>query len=93
VKFGEGHPIEVTVSRDGGFALLSVRDQGIGVPAEQQGRIFDRFERAVPARNYGGLGLGLYITRRVAEAHGGSVSVSGDHGKGATFTVRLPLRA
>jgi signal transduction histidine kinase/CheY-like chemotaxis protein len=91
VKFGEGNPIEVTVSRDGGFAVLSVRDRGIGVPAEQQRRIFDRFERAVPARNYGGLGLGLYITRRVVEAHGGSVSVSGDHGKGATFTVRLPL--
>jgi signal transduction histidine kinase len=53
-------------------------------------RIFERFERAVPARNYGGLGLGLYIARRIVEAHGGQIAVASESGQGATFTVLLP---
>src|SRR5207253_29730 len=80
-KFGAGKPIEVTVERIGDSAFLRVRDQGIGIRPEDTERIFDRFERAVSTRHYGGLGLGLYITRRVAEAHGGSISVVSELGK------------
>jgi len=91
IKFGVGKPISLTVEKQDGHAVLSVADHGIGIEPRLKERIFDRFERAVPARNYGGLGLGLFITRRVVEAHGGTVAVTGAPGQGATFTVRLPL--
>lgn len=91
VKFGGGKPIEIMLQRDSGAALVSVSDQGIGVSAEDQERIFDRFGRAVPVKNYGGFGLGLWIGRNIVEAHGGTLTVSSEPGQGATFTMRLPL--
>jgi signal transduction histidine kinase len=90
IKFGEGKLITVTVSSAGEQARLSVSDQGIGIPAAQQPRIFDRFQRAVSAQHYGGLGLGLYLVRYVVEALGGTVAVTSAPGQGATFTVCLP---
>jgi signal transduction histidine kinase len=91
-KFGAGKPIEVTVRKDAGGAMLSVRDHGQGIAPDRVGHIFDVFERAVPAMHYGGLGLGLFIAKAIAEAHGGSLSVDSRPGDGATFTVRLPLQ-
>ena len=91
LKYGEGKPVEVRVGADDGWARLSVVDHGIGVAAGEQERIFGRFERAAPARNYAGLGLGLWIVKQVVEASGGTVSVTSAKGEGATFTVRLPL--
>jgi signal transduction histidine kinase len=70
-----------------------VEDRGIGVPADQLERIFERFGRAVSSRSYGGLGLGLYLARRVAEAHGGRVWAAQRPGGGARFTLELPLGA
>ena len=64
-----------------------------GIAPESLPRLFGRFERAVSDRHYGGLGLGLYITRQIVEALGGSVSVVSAPGAGATFTVELPLEA
>ncbi len=90
LAFGLGRPVKVAVSAEGDTAHLSVSDQGIGIPREQQARIFGRFERAVSARNYGGMGLGLYITSRIVEAHGGRVRVESEAGNGATFVVDLP---
>jgi predicted ATPase/signal transduction histidine kinase/tRNA A-37 threonylcarbamoyl transferase component Bud32 len=90
IKFGPGNPIEISVSAEAGVARLAVRDHGIGISPELQERIFNRFERAVPAKHYGGLGLGLYISRRIVEAHGGSIRVESQPGAGATFTVELP---
>jgi signal transduction histidine kinase len=75
---------------DGNLALLRVEDAGIGIPEPDQSRIFGRFERAVPDRNYGGLGLGLWITRQIVEAHGGAIDVKSVPGEGATFEVILP---
>jgi signal transduction histidine kinase len=92
LKFGAGHPVDVAVGADGGTARISVRDRGIGIPPEAQERIFERFERAVPTRNYGGFGLGLWFVREAVEAHGGRVAVASAPGEGATFTVELPLR-
>ena len=91
VKYGAGKPIEVLVSAQEGWAQLSVVDHGIGVDPKEQERIFERFERAVPARNYAGLGLGLWIVKQVIGASGGAVSVESAKGQGARFTVRLPL--
>ncbi|WP_437287540.1 AAA family ATPase [Sorangium sp. So ce406] len=90
IKFGAGKPIEIVLGEEGGTARLSVRDHGIGIDPARQGRIFDRFERAVSDRHYGGLGLGLYISRQLAQAHGGSIRVQSALGAGATFTVELP---
>jgi PAS domain S-box-containing protein len=91
IKYGAARPIEVRLRNEGDQALLVVRDEGIGIPAESQPRIFERFERAVSERHYGGLGLGLFITRTIVEALGGSIAVSSTEGAGTTFTVRLPL--
>jgi len=92
IKFGAGRPIEVSIGEAAGTARLVVRDEGIGLPADRLPYVFDRFERAVPARAYGGLGLGLglYIARSIVEALGGSIRVESAIGAGATFTVELP---
>ncbi len=90
IKYAPGKPIEIEVHPDGDLARLVVRDHGIGIAPAALGRIFGRYERAVPARHYGGLGLGLYITHQIVEAHGGSISARSKPGEGATFTVELP---
>ncbi|XYI03928.1 AAA family ATPase [Sorangium sp. So ce1128] len=90
IKFGAGKPIEIFVGEEAGTARLSVRDHGIGIDPARQEQIFERFERAVSDRHYGGLGLGLYMSRRIADAHGGSIRVQSALGAGATFVVELP---
>jgi signal transduction histidine kinase len=91
VKYGRGEPIRVAVRAEGGRAIVEVRDGGIGIAPEHQERIFGRFERAVSSRNYAGLGLGLWIARRLVEAHGGTIRVRSAPGAGSTFTIELPL--
>lgn len=91
-KFGAGRPVEISAWGDGDRAHLQVRDHGIGIAPQDQARIFQRFERGVSQRRYGGLGLGLWIVRQLAEAMGGSVRVQSALGQGATFTVEV-LRA
>ena len=91
LKYGKGKPIEVKVERGQGVARLIVRDHGIGIPAEDQQRIFQRFERAVSSRHFGGLGFGLWIARQLVDAHGGTIRVTSESGAGATFEVELPL--
>lgn len=90
-KFGAGKPVEVTVERKGALASITIRDHGIGIAPQDLERIFERFERAVSARRYGGLGLGLYIVRQIVEAHGGRVRAESVPEAGSTFTVELPL--
>ena len=91
MKYGRGRPIEVIVQPNGAVARLVVRDRGIGIAPDHLERIFERFERAVAPGKFGGMGLGLYITRQIVEAHGGTIGVSSAPAKGATFTVELPL--
>ncbi|HTN87413.1 MAG TPA: ATP-binding protein, partial [Sorangium sp.] len=62
----------------------------IGIPAEVQPQLFERFRRGVSSRNYGGLGLGLFITRTIVEAHGGRICLSSEVGQGSTFCIALP---
>ena len=93
LKYGERKPIGVRWHRDGDNAVLEVRDLGIGIAAEDQDRIFTRFERAVSVRHYGGFGLGLFVVRQLVDAMGGKVSVVSTPGQGATFKVVLPINA
>ena len=91
IKFGLGKPIELTIDAAGGLATLSVTDHGIGIgPIDARERIFKPFERAVPMRHYGGLGLGLHIVKSIVEALGGSIHVDSEVGRGSTFVVHLP---
>ncbi|HEY6147382.1 MAG TPA: HAMP domain-containing sensor histidine kinase, partial [Thermoanaerobaculia bacterium] len=90
MKYGAGQPIEVAMSATPQAVRLQVRDHGIGIEPEHQRRIFDRFERAVSGRHYGGLGLGLWIVRQIVDAFGGSIRVRSAAGEGSTFVVELP---
>ncbi|CAM4509260.1 sensor histidine kinase [Corallococcus exiguus] len=91
LKYGPGTPVSVRLVADGPVARLTVRDGGIGISPEQRPRLFERYCRAVSERHYGGLGLGLYLTRTIVEAEGGRVSLDSRLGEGATFMVELPL--
>ena len=99
VKYSDNGEIQVNVGREdtGGrrTALLSVHDHGIGLDAGHLDRIFDRFAqaRSAPVRGHAGLGLGLYVARQIARAHGGEVwAESRGKGRGSTFYLRLPLK-
>jgi signal transduction histidine kinase len=90
MKYGRGTPIEVIIEGEPGRARIAVADHGIGIAPEHQARIFERFERAASPREFGGLGLGLWIVARVVQESGGTVKVDSELGKGARFTVELP---
>jgi signal transduction histidine kinase len=92
IKFGEGKPIDVEVEDLDEEACLRVVDRGLGISPEDQDRIFNRFERAVPERHFGGFGVGLWLARQIVEAHGGKIQVQSAPGAGSTFTVTLPKK-
>jgi signal transduction histidine kinase len=87
----EGGQVRLAALRDNGHLRLEVADSGMGISAEDQARIFERFYRADRARPPGGAGLGLAIARWIAEEHGGSISVSSRPGEGSLFVVDLPV--
>jgi signal transduction histidine kinase len=90
----EATPVAVAVWQEDGEARIAVRDRGIGIPAADLPRIFERFSRAsnVDDRKFHGMGLGLYICRGIVEEHGGRIWVESEMGKGSIFHVALPLR-
>ena len=87
--------ISVRIGRTGDFVNISVRDKGVGIPAPEQHKIFDKFYRGSdPAiRRVRGSGIGLAITKHVAEMHGGEILVESEPGKGSTFTLTIPIRS
>lgn len=93
LKYGPGRPVRIGVRGDARQVVLTVADEGIGIAAQDLARIFERFERAVSAQHYGGLGLGLYITRTLVQAMGGTIRANSEPGRGATFSVELPREA
>jgi len=94
LRYGRGKPVEMMVSEAGGMARITVRDQGIGIAPEDQERIFEQFERTDDSRKHAsGLGLGLYITRKIVGLHNGRIEVESTPGHGALFRVELPLEA
>jgi signal transduction histidine kinase len=90
IKYGAGKPIRIALRADAGVATLEVEDGGMGISSEDQQRIFQKFERAVRRRHHGGFGIGLWITRQIAERMGGGIQVVSQPGRGSRFTVMLP---
>lgn len=90
----EGGKIEITVGRRADQAVFSIKDEGIGISAEEQKLIFERFYRTDKSRNRktGGVGVGLTIAKAIVHAHGGRIEVESEENKGSTFTFTLPIR-
>jgi signal transduction histidine kinase len=93
LRYGNGKPVDVSLTATPEGASIAVRDQGKGISVPDQQRIFEQFERVAENDHAGGLGLGLFITRQLVEAHGGSISVQSRLDEGSVFTVTLPLVA
>ena len=91
LKYGEGKPIEITAAIEDSNVHILVHDHGVGIAERDQARIFERFERAVESNDFGGLGLGLYITRQIIEGHKGFIRLESKLGQGSVFEVTLPL--
>jgi PAS domain S-box-containing protein len=97
IKYGPGGGrIDLAVRREergnGAWAVLTVRDEGVGIPAADLPHVFERFRRGSNvARQFAGTGIGLSGARRIVEQHGGTIDVASEEGKGSTFTIALPL--
>ena len=91
IRYAEGKPVTITLSAVNERACIEVRDQGTGIAAADQKRIFQQFERGQDNADASGFGLGLYISQQLVEAHGGTIELVSEAGKGAVFTVCLPL--
>ena len=92
IKYGMQKPVVVSAAVAGNQAVISVRDHGAGISPQHIERIFDRFERAAERAGNEGLGLGLWITKQIVQAHDGTIVAESESGKGSTFVMRLPLR-
>jgi signal transduction histidine kinase len=86
----DGGTIAVTLAADANGTVLEVADEGIGIDPARAARIFDRFYQAHAERKYGGMGLGLFISRGIVERHGGTISARPRAEGGTVFTIRLP---
>lgn len=91
LRYGGGKPIRVSLAVSGEVVEIGVQDEGCGIPANEHQRIFEKFERLGNNEVREGLGMGLYIARQLAEAHGGNLCVSSKIGEGSRFTLRLPF--
>jgi signal transduction histidine kinase len=91
LRYGEGKPVAISLAATQNSAVIEVRDHGIGISGKDQERIFDAFERVVQHDRSGGLGLGLFITKQLVDAHGGAITLQSQPGHGALFSVTLPL--
>jgi signal transduction histidine kinase len=90
LRFGTNSRVVIEARDRGDHALLIVSDHGVGIDPADHERIFERYERAVSSRHFGGLGLGLWVARQIVLAMGGTITVESERGNGATFTVDLP---
>jgi signal transduction histidine kinase len=90
IRYGRGAPIDIWLRGSERELRISCTDRGIGIGSASFASIFERFERATSVRAHGGLGLGLYVARQIARAHGGDITVESVLGAGSTFTLRLP---
>jgi PAS domain S-box-containing protein len=91
IKYAPGAKIHIAVTASNDKAFLTVQDFGPGIPKSLQSKIFERFERIRADKNVGGLGLGLFIVRKIVEAHHGKIDLESEEGQGAKFVVELPL--
>lgn len=91
IRYGEGNPVTLEVRLVGHNVELAVKDQGAGISSEQMKRIFNRFERLTEVHETTGLGLGLFLSQRIIDAHDGKIWVESELGKGSTFFFSLPI--
>ncbi len=90
LKYAPGKPVNIHLRKDGGEVLLSVQDSGAGISPEDQEKVFLPFERLTSAASIKGLGVGLYISKKIMDTHKGDLRVSSKSGEGTTFTLVLP---
>ncbi len=92
IKYGENRPIEINIFKTGNQGEFIIKDEGIGIPTQEQKVIFDLFKRASKPKEYKkGLGVGLFITSEIVKVHGGRIKVSSIPKRGTSFTIELPL--
>ena len=92
IRYGNRKSVKVFIRSDANNVTLTVEDKGIGIADDAKEKIFERFERAINANEVSGLGLGLFITKQIVNAHGGKVSVESKLGEGSSFIVERPKR-
>lgn len=90
IRYGNGKPVTLKLSKNDQSVHLQVKDQGIGISPENLDKIFYRFEKIKNAKEVAGLGLGLFITKQIVEAHGGRIWVESQLGVGSEFNIQLP---
>jgi PAS domain S-box-containing protein len=90
IKYGAGRPVNIQLKATAAKATLVIHDRGIGIPTEDLSRIFGRFERTAISKNYGGLGLGLYIASQIIEQHQGSIKAESSAKGGTRFVIEMP---
>jgi PAS domain S-box-containing protein len=90
IRYGKGKPISIDIKNYQDSVRISVKDQGLGIARSDLVKIFNRYERGLLSREVSGLGLGLFITQQIVEAHGGKIWVESEINQGATFFVDLP---
>lgn len=91
LKYARGKPLMISTSQQNTKAILEIEDKGPGISPENLAKIFNRYERIDAAANLGGLGLGLYISKQIVEAHGGQIQVKSTPGEGTRFRIELPV--
>lgn len=91
LKYGNNRPVAISLTKADDKAIISVKDQGLGIAPEHIESIFNRFERVTQNKSIGGLGLGLFISRQILKLHNGKIEVESSLGKGSEFKVMLPL--
>lgn len=92
IRYGNKNPIQVEVLKENATAIIRVRDSGRGIKLEDQKRIFQRFERVNPESDSTGMGLGLFISKNIVNAHGGDILMQSEYEKGSEFSVHLPIK-
>lgn len=93
IKYGEGKPIVLTTKKFDSYIEIKVKDSGIGIKEYDKKRIFKVFNRGSDVKKYKGIGVGLFISKQIIEAHDGDIEVESKNGKGSTFTIKLPLKS
>lgn len=90
IKYGNNKPVKIFLDHKDDNIILTVQDEGMGIDPQYLNMIFGRYDRAMDSSKISGLGLGLYITKQIVEAHKGVITVESAVGKGSSFTVRFP---